>query len=225
MRRITSLSMYLLLVTSLLLSCATANKSQKGAVIGTAGGAVVGGAIGSLSGKVGLGAIIGAAVGGVGGAIIGRKMDKQAADIQKDLPNAKVERVGEGIVVEFSDKILFSVNSATLSSESKLNLDKLDAILTKYPDTNIEIQGHTDNTGTSRLNQNLSEQRASTVRNYLVNYGIAPSRLNVKGYGEESPKYSNDTEDGRMQNRNVQFLISANDAMKAAAKAEATGTN
>lgn len=225
MKRVTSISVHLLLMTCLFLSCATANKSQKGAAIGTAGGAVVGGAIGSLSGHVGLGAIIGAAVGGVGGAIIGHKMDKQAADIQKDLPNAKVERVGEGIVVEFSDKILFSVNSSSLSYDSKTNLDKLNAILAKYPDTNIEIQGHTDNTGTNSHNQNLSEQRASVVRGYLVNNGIVSSRLSIKGYGEEMPKYSNDTEDGRMQNRNVQFLISANDAMKAAAKAEATGTN
>ena len=208
-----------------MVSCSSLNKSQKGAAIGAAGGAIVGGAIGSISGKVGLGAIIGATVGGVGGAIIGRKMDKQAADIQKDLPNAKVERVGEGIVVEFSDKILFAVNSASLSGESKVNLDKLNVILVKYPDTNIEIQGHTDNTGTSSLNQSLSERRGSAVNNYLVGNGINSSRLSVRGYGEEAPKYSNDTEAGRMQNRNVQFLISANEKMKEAAKKEAGTTN
>ena len=224
MKKLTSIVLPLFLLIAMV-SCSSLNKSQKGAVIGTAGGAIVGGAIGSISGKVGLGAIIGATVGGVGGAIIGRKMDKQAADIQKDLPNAKVERVGEGIVVEFSDKILFAVNSASLSGESKVNLDKLNVILVKYPDTNIEIQGHTDNTGTSSLNQNLSERRGSAVNNYLVGNGISSSRLSVRGFGEEAPKYSNDTEQGRMQNRNVQFLISANEKMKEAAKKEAGTSN
>lgn len=215
----------LLLAVTILFSCSSLNKSQKGAAIGTAGGAAVGGAIGSMSGHVGIGAIIGAAVGGVGGAIIGHKMDKQAADIQKDLPNAKVERVGEGIIVEFSDKILFAVNRYDLSPESKLNLNKLNNILVKYPDTNIEIQGHTDNTGSVTYNQTLSERRAGSVSNYLVSNGINASRLSTKGYGEEAPKYSNDTEDGRMQNRNVQFLISANSTMKEAAKKEAGTSN
>ena len=224
MKNLTKIALPLFLLIAMV-SCSSLNKSQKGAAIGTAGGAIVGGAIGSISGKVGLGAIIGAAVGGVGGAIIGRNMDKQAADIQKDLPNAKVERVGEGIVVEFSDKILFAVNSANLSSESKINLNKLNTILVKYPDTNIEIQGHTDNTGTSSLNQSLSERRGSAVNSYLVSNGISSSRLSVRGYGEEAPKYSNDTEAGRMQNRNVQFLISANEKMKEAAKKEAGTTN
>ena len=205
----------------LIAGCSSLNKSQKGAVIGTAGGAAVGGAIGSMSGHVGLGAIIGAAVGGVGGAIIGHNMDKQAADIQKDLPNAKVERVGEGIVVEFSDKVLFAVNSSDLSTQSKNSLAKLNTILVKYPDTNIEIQGHTDNTGTPAYNQSLSERRSAAVSAYLASSGISSSRLSTKGYGEESPKYSNDSEDGRMQNRNVQFLISANEKMKEAARKEA----
>lgn len=210
-----------MLMLSLVISCSSLNKSQKGAVIGTAGGAAVGGAIGSMSGHVGLGAIIGAAVGGVGGAIIGHNMDKQAADIQKDLPDAKVERVGEGIVVEFSDKILFGINRSDLSSESKVSLDKLNAILTKYPDTNIETQGHTDNTGSVEYNQSLSVRRCSSVNNYLISTGISSSRLSLRGYGEESPKYSNDTEEGRNQNRNVQFLISANAQMKADAQKQA----
>ena len=224
MKKLTS-TLCVLCMLIVMVSCSNLNKSQKGAAIGTAGGAVVGGAIGSMSGHVGLGAIIGAAVGGAGGAIIGHKMDKQAADIQKDLPNAKVERVGEGIVVEFSDKILFGINRSDLSSESKINLDKLNLILVKYPDTNIEIQGHTDNTGSASYNQSLSERRGIAVDNYLVNAGISSSRLSVKGFGKESPKYSNDTEDGRMQNRNVQFLISANEKMKEAARKEAGTTN
>ena len=212
------LSLGLLVVT---FSCSSLNKSQKGAAIGTAGGAVIGGAIGSISGHVGVGAIIGAAVGGASSAIIEHSMDKQAADIKKDLPNAKVERVGEGIVVEFSDKILFGVNRSDLTNGSKANLDKLNVILIKYPDTNIEIQGHTDNTGSSSYNQSLSERRCTSVNNYLVNTGTNSSRLSRKGYGEESPKYSNETEEGKMQNRNVQFMICANEKMKEAARKEA----
>lgn len=225
MKKILNSLVCLFAISILISGCASMNKSQKGAAIGTAGGAAVGGAIGSMSGHVGIGALIGAAVGGVGGAIIGHKMDKQAADIQKDLPNAKVERVGEGIIVEFSDKILFGVNSSDLSSESKVNLNKLNNILIKYPDTNIEIQGHTDNTGSDTYNQSLSERRARTVSNHLISNGVNSTRLSIKGYGEEAPKYSNDTEDGRMQNRNVQFLISANSAMKEAAKKEAGTAN
>ncbi len=221
MKKTSSISSILFLFTFLLFSCASMNKSQKGAVIGTAGGAAVGGAIGSMSGNVVWGSIIGAAVGGAGGAIIGHKMDKQAADIQKDLPNAKVERIGEGIVVEFSDKILFGINRSDLSNESKVNLNKLNSVLLKYPDTNIEIQGHTDNTGSDSYNLSLSERRAASVDSYLVSSGISSSRLTRKGYGEESPKYSNETEEGRIQNRNVQFLISANEKMKEAARKEA----
>jgi len=213
-----------LLMLIFMISCSNLNKTQKGVIIGTAGGAAVGGAIGSIGGKAGMGAIIGAAAGGVAGGIIGNKMDKQAADIQKDVPSANVERVGEGIVVEFSDKVLFAINHSDLSAEARANLDKLTAILVKYPDTNIEIQGHTDNTGTNALNQSLSEKRATAVNNYLTSLGISSSRLTVKGYGEELPKYSNDTEEGRMLNRNVQFLIAANEKMKEAARKEAAAT-
>ena len=107
MKLMKQLTVLLVMCSFALYSCSSANKTQKGSALGAGAGAVLGGIIGSLSGHVGVGAIIGAAVGGGAGAIIGHKMDKQAADIQKDIPSAKVERVGEGIVVEFSDKVLF----------------------------------------------------------------------------------------------------------------------
>jgi outer membrane protein OmpA-like peptidoglycan-associated protein len=216
------LSVLLLVIVMALYSCSSVNKTTKGAAIGTAGGAILGGVIGSLTGHVGMGALIGAAVGGGAGAIIGHKMDKQAAEIQKELPNAKVERVGEGIVIEFSDKVLFAIGKADLSAASKANIDKLQALLVKYPDTNIEIQGHTDNTGSKDLNLKLSQKRAEAVKNYLVSKGIDASRFTSKGFGDVDPKYSNDTEEGRSQNRNVQFLISANEKMKTDASKEAT---
>ncbi|WP_276501066.1 OmpA family protein [Terrimonas pollutisoli] len=201
--------------------CKNMNKTQKGAVIGTAGGAAAGAVIGKAAGNTALGAIIGATVGGVTGAVIGRKMDKQAEEIKNEVPGAKVERVGEGIVVEFSSAVLFGFDQSSLSSKAESTLGDLIKILNKYPDTDLEIQGHTDNTGTDKYNQSLSERRASTVANYLTNHGIALERVKTVGFGEAAPKYSNDTESGRAQNRRVEFLITANEKMKSDAKKEA----
>ncbi|NII29619.1 OmpA family protein [Pseudoflavitalea sp. X16] len=205
----------------LLGGCKSMNKTQKGAVIGTAGGAVVGGVIGKAAGNTALGAIIGATVGGVGGALIGKKMDKQAKEIENRVPGAKVERVGEGIVVEFSEKILFGYDRSDLSSSAEGNLDKLVSVLKEYPDTNIEVQGHTDSKGSDSYNQGLSQRRASAVATYLRNRGVSSSRITTKGYGESAPVATNDTDDGRAQNRRVNFLITANEKMKQDAQKEA----
>src|SRR4028118_985584 len=89
-------------------SCSSMNRTQKGAVIGAAGGGAIGGIIGRTMGNTAMGAIIGAAVGGTVGAVIGRKMDKQAEEMKKVLGDAEVKRVGEGIVIEFKDKVLFA---------------------------------------------------------------------------------------------------------------------
>ena len=148
-------------------------------------------------------------------------MDKQAEEIKNEVPGAKVERVGEGIVVEFSSAVLFGFDQSSLSSKAESTLGDLIKILNKYPDTDLEIQGHTDNTGTDKYNQSLSERRASTVSNYLTNHGIALERVKTVGFGEAAPKYSNDTESGRAQNRRVEFLITANEKMKNDAKKEA----
>jgi outer membrane protein OmpA-like peptidoglycan-associated protein len=211
------------LITALLISgCASMNKTQKGAVIGTAAGAGVGTVVGKVSGNTALGAIIGAAVGGTTGAIIGRKMDKQAEEIKKTVPDATVERVGEGIVVEFSSNVLFDLNKSDLSTDARMNLDKLVTILNTYPDTNIEIQGHTDNSGSDTYNQTLSEKRAGSVSNYLTSKSILSQRVTTKGFGESAPDYDNATDEGRAQNRRVEFLITANEKMKAAAAKEAS---
>src|SRR6187549_2012106 len=201
--------------------CKTMNKTQKGAVIGTAGGAAAGAVIGKAAGNTAMGAIIGATVGGVTGAVIGRKMDKQAEEMKKEIPDAEVVRVGEGIVIEFNSKILFGFDQSNLTAAARTNLDKLLAILQKYPDTNIEVQGHTDSKGTTRYNQQLSEERASTVSYYLSGNGVTTSRLTIIGFGETLPRYTNDTDDGQSQNRRVDFVISANEKMKAEAAKEA----
>ena len=219
-----------ILVTSFLVvaifsaGCKTMNKSQKGAVIGTAGGAAVGAVIGKAAGNTAMGAIIGAAAGGVTGAVIGHQMDKQAEEMKKAIPDAEVVRVGEGIVIEFNSKILFGFDQSGLTTDARTNLNKLLAILQKYPDTNIEVQGHTDSKGTTRYNQKLSEDRASAVSYYLSGKEITASRLTINGFGETMPKYTNTTEEGQTQNRRVEFLISANEKMKADAAKEAGTT-
>lgn len=219
----------ILLIAILFAGCKSMNKSQKGVVIGSVSGGAVGAVIGKASGNTVLGVIIGAAVGGVAGAVIGHEMDKQAEDIKNDIPEAVVVRVGEGILIEFNNKILFGFDQSGLSAEAKTNLDKLAVILLKYPDTNIEVQGHTDNTGSTQYNKSLSERRAYAVAYYLSGNGtnsarniLAPSRLSIIGFGEGQPKYLNNTAEGQAQNRRVEFLVTANDKMKAdAARAAA----
>jgi outer membrane protein OmpA-like peptidoglycan-associated protein len=194
---------------------------KKGAVIGAGGGAVIGGVIGKATGNTAKGAIIGAVLGGVGGAIIGRKMDKQAEEMKEILGDAEVIRDGEGIIIKFKDKILFGFDQSDLGSGAQANLEKLARILKTYPDTDIQIFGHTDSNGSDEYNQSLSERRANAVSTYLVNNGIAVNRLIAKGMGESDPIVNNDTEETRAQNRRVEFVITANEKMKEDAKREA----
>ena len=215
--------------------CKTAqktNKAQRGAVIGATGGAVIGGIIGNNVGKKGntvLGAVIGGVVGGVAGGIIGNKMDRQAEKIKTEIPGAEVERVGEGIVVTFPDKnpdgsnmgVYFEFNQSAITANSKLALEKLVKIFNEYPETNILVEGHTDDKGTDTYNLTLSQKRAEAVGNYLKANGIAPSRLTIKWYGETQPKVDNTTDANRAENRRVEFGITANEKMKADAKKEA----
>lgn len=214
---------FIILVCAALIfqGCASMKRSTKGAVIGTAAGGAMGAVIGRAAGNTALGAIIGATVGGTAGAIIGHQMDKQAEEIRNTVPDAKVERVGEGIVVEFSSNVLFAFDRSDLSDEARNNLDKLVVVLNHYPDTDIELQGHTDSRGSEAYNQGLSERRASAVGKYLTEKGISSGRLNIVGFGETMPKYDNDTQEGRAQNRRVEFLITANEKMIAEAEKEA----
>jgi len=147
-------------------------------------------------------------------------MDKQAEEIKKNVPGAAVERVGEGIIVEFNDKILFGFDRSDLTGTTQNNLDELITILNKYPDTDIEIQGHTDNKGSESYNQELSVKRAASVASYLKSHNISGNRITTKGFGESAPKYSNDTESNQAKNRRVEFLVTANEKMKSESKKE-----
>ena len=208
------------------------SNQNKGAVIGAAGGAVIGGVIGNNTGSknnTALGAILGAVVGGVAGGIIGAKMDRQAEKIKTEIPGAKVERVGEGINVTFDENnpdgtragVYFATAKYDITSNSQLALNKLVKIFSEYPETNILVEGHTDNVGSDTYNMTLSQKRANAVGDELKRSGLAPSRLNVKWYGEAQPKSDNTTAEGKALNRRVEFSITANEKMKADAKAEA----
>jgi outer membrane protein OmpA-like peptidoglycan-associated protein len=202
--------------------CKTWNNTEKGTAIGAGTGAAVGAAIGAATNHSAkntvIGAIIGTAVGGATGAVIGRYMDKQAEEIQRDVKGAKVERVGEGIRITFDSGILFDVGSYKLKEEAKNNINELSKVLQKYSDTNILIEGHTDDTGGDEMNQKLSENRANAVGNYAKSLGVAGERMTLKGYGETQPIGDNKTESGRKANRRVEVAIMANKKLKRAAE-------
>lgn len=207
------------------------SKQDKGVAAGAVVGGVVGGVIGNNTGKgnTAMGVLIGATVGGVAGGIIGAKMDRQAEKIKTEIPGAKVERVGEGIDVTFDENnpdgskagVYFETNKYNLSSNSILALDKLLQIFAEYPETNILIEGHTDDVGTEAYNLGLSQRRAEAVGNYLRNKGLDRDRLIIRWYGETQPKVENNSKENRALNRRVQFVITANEKMKEEAKKEA----
>ena len=206
------------IVIGQILSGCNASNTTKGGAIGAGVGGAIGGAIGHKSDNTVVGAIIGATVGGAAGALIGRQMDKQAEELRRDLEGATVERVGEGILITFNSGLVFDTDSYNLRETTKNNLADLSATLKKYDDTNILIEGHTDNTGEQTYNQKLSENRADAVESFLVQQGIKDSRVTTKGYGENQPLDSNDSETGRQKNRRVEVAIYANKEMKKAAK-------
>lgn len=199
------------LMILLLTNCKSLNKTQKGTAIGTAAGAGAGALVsrGSIWGT-----LIGAAVGGGAGYLIGHHMDKQAEEIKQAVPDAQVSRVGEGIDMTFNSGLLFKINSSILSEEAQVNLSKVANVFVKYPETNILIEGHTDNTGAPEYNMELSRKRAYAVSDFLKNKGVSVSRMDIKWYGETQPKYPNDNDANRTLNRRVELAITANDQMK-----------
>ena len=207
-------SLLIVVMTILTWGCQTTTNTGRDAQIGAAAGGIIGGIIGSRSGNFAKGAIIGAVIGGAGGAIIGNYMDKQAAEIDRNVKGAKVERVGESIKVVFDSGILFSTGSATITSNSRYNIEQLARILNRYHDTNIVIEGHTDNIGSEAMNQSLSERRAESVATLLNVYGVSGNRVSPVGYGKTRPVSTNETEAGRRLNRRVEVLIYANDELK-----------
>jgi len=207
-----------------------ANNAQKGAVIGTAGGAILGAIIGNNTGKKGnggeLGAVIGGVAGGTAGVLIGNKMDKQAQKIEEEIPGAKVERIEDGILVTFDENsgVNFATNLYNITASSEILLTKLANILKDYPDTNVLVVGHTDSVGAEEYNMTLSKNRANAVTNYFVkSKGLSALRFTTTYFGEDQPIADNGSVEGRAKNRRVNVAIVPNDKMIEDAKKESGG--
>lgn len=205
-----------LLCASLMFGCG-ASRTAKGGAAGAGAGGLLGGVIGHRAGNTAAGVLIGAAVGGSAGALIGRYMDKQAEELRKDLKNADVERIGEGIVITFDSGLLFDVNSAQLQSGAKDNTKELARVLSKYEDTKVLVVGHTDSTGDHDYNVDLSRKRAQSVAGHLEKMGIQDVRIEEQGKGETDPVADNASDKGRQANRRVEVAIFANEKLRKAA--------
>lgn len=210
----------MLLSGGLILSGCGLSNTAKGAGIGAGAGAIIGAGVGRVAGNTALGAIIGGVVGGTAGTLIGKKMDKQKKELEEQVKNAKIESVNEGqaIRVTFDSGILFATNSSTLSSTSQNSLRSFAANLRANSQTDMLIIGHTDNTGSDRINDPLSLNRASSVRSFLSAQGVDSSRMRVDGKGSHEPVADNSTASGRKENRRVEVYIIPNKAMVEAAQ-------
>ncbi|NDW08075.1 OmpA family protein [Dysgonomonas sp. 520] len=216
MKNLSILAAIGLSVAVLFSSCGASN-TVKGGGIGAGAGGALGAGIGAIIGGgkgAAWGAGIGAVVGGSAGAIIGNKMDKQKAELER-INGAQVESINDGqaIKVTFESGILFATNSSTLSSAAKSSLSSFATSLKNNPDTDVQIFGHTDNTGSDAINNPLSEKRAKAVYDYLVTNGIGGSRMTSEGQGSTQPVADNGTAAGRSQNRRVEVYILPNAKM------------
>ncbi len=215
-----------LMCAAIILSgCGNVSNTAKGTAFGSAAGVAVGSIVGALAGKDGkstaIGAAIGTAVGAGVGAIIGNKMDKKAAEMAA-LEGAQVEIVKDAndldaIKVTFDSGILFATNKSTLNDASKKALADFVKNMSDMKDTDVTIYGHTDNTGKAEFNEKLSLDRAQSVANYLKGLGMQ-NKMVVEGKSWTMPVASNDTAEGRQQNRRVEVYISANQNMIEAAE-------
>ena len=209
-----------LLVVSGMAGCSSWSKEKKGAIIGAASGGALGAVIGNATGSTARGAIIGAVVGGAAGTIIGHRMDKQAQELQQNIPGAIVRRVGEGIEVTFASGLLFDFDSDRIRGEARRNLDELARSLDKYPDTDLLIVGHTDAVGADQYNMGLSERRADSAARYIESQGVRTG-IRTVGRGKREPVASNESHYGRQKNRRVEVAIYASDALRSQAEREA----
>jgi outer membrane protein OmpA-like peptidoglycan-associated protein len=192
-------------------------QTQKGVAIGAGTGAAVGAGLGQLIGGdtegTLIGAGIGAALGGTAGGFFANYMEKQEMAMRQQLSGvegASIQRDAEVLAVTFKSDVLFDVNSSTVKPGGYDELQRVAGVLNNYPQTTIQIAGHTDSTGSDQYNMQLSQQRANAVKNALVGYGVAPARLMTIGYGESKPIASNATDAGRQMNRRVAITITPN---------------
>ncbi len=186
----------------------TTNNTGTGVIAGAGVGAVLGRIIGGDARGAALGGIIGAGIGGA----VGDNLDRQEAALRQQMGGSGVSIVNTGsqLIVTLPEAITFPVDSARLRPSFVGSLNDLARNLQQYPDTTVEIVGHTDSTGTPSYNQQLSQRRALSVRAVLVNAGVSSQRLRAIGQGESNPVASNATAAGRQQNRRVEIFITPN---------------
>lgn len=183
--------------------------TQQGALLGGLIGAGVGAVVSDKKGK---GAIIGGIAGATIGGGIGYSLDKQAAELRNDLGNDDIQitNTGDRLIVTMPQDILFATDSAQVNSGLRGDLLKVADSLQTYPNSTVQVVGHTDNTGSFAHNQDLSERRANSVADVLMNGGVAFDRIQTFGRGEDQPIASNLTEEGKAQNRRVEIVILPN---------------
>jgi len=184
------------------------SKTAWGSLIGAAGGAAVGAAVtGHKDRRKGM--LIGAGVGALSGGAVGYYMDQQEAKLRQRLQGSgvSVTRQGDNIILNMPGNITFQTNSADINANFYNVLNSVVLVLNEYNKTLIDVAGHTDSTGSDAINQPLSERRAASVGNYLVAQGVDSRRVVTSGYGKNRPIASNDTPEGRAQNRRVELML------------------
>lgn len=210
-----------LVAGSLLLftACAPQTDTQKGGLYGAGGGAVAGAILGQAIGHntkaTLLGSAIGAAIGGAGGAGVGRMMDNQERDMRQALAAsdaAAVQREGNLLTIALKGDVTFPNNSAAIKPGLYSELDRIAQVMNNYPQTMIRVEGYTDSVGSEAYNMNLSQRRATAVKNALVQRGISESRIEAVGFGKSQPIATNDTEAGRQKNRRVEIKVAPSPA-------------
>ncbi|MBK5934711.1 outer membrane protein OmpA-like peptidoglycan-associated protein [Rhodovulum imhoffii] len=184
-------------------------RTKEGAVVGGVLGAITGVVAGDDSDERLRGAVIGGALGAAAGGVIGNQLDKQAAELRRNFGDdgIRVVNTGNELVVTMPQDILFATDSAAVRYDQRRDLLVLADSLRDYPNTTVDIIGHTDNTGSSAYNQDLSVRRASSVAGVLREAGVSGNRIRAYGRGEDQPVASNLTPQGRAQNRRVEIVI------------------
>lgn len=215
MKKNNFLTLLLCLCIVLMSGCKSMNNTTKGGLIGAGGGALLGALVGKVAGNTAIGTAVGTAVGAGAGVLIGKKMDKAKAEAAAALQEATVEEVTDNnglqaVKVTFDSGILFATNKSDLNTAAKNSLVKFAGVLKNYPDIDVAIFGHTDSTGSDAINVPLSLKRAQSVQNYLTSCGIATTKFKtVDGKGSSEPVASNETAEGRTQNRRVEVFMYA----------------
>jgi len=205
----------LIIVSVLIAGCAPPqNKKEQGTRVGVLGGVAAGALLGQAIGGNTKGTLIGAGLGALAGGVIGNKvgksMDEQEAAMRRELAAveaANIQRNADVLAVTFRSDYLFAVGSANLNAGAFDEISRVSRVLNQYPDTSIQIAGHTDSTGSEQTNKTLSENRADNVKNALVGQGVHPNRISTLGFGESAPIADNSTEAGQQLNRRVVITI------------------